>query len=69
MAMSLGDIAGRFGCELRGDSGIVVDRVATLKGADSRAIAFLANAVYRSQLENTKAGAVIVAATTESVRV
>jgi UDP-3-O-[3-hydroxymyristoyl] glucosamine N-acyltransferase len=61
MAMSLGDIAGRFGCELRGDPGIVVHHVATLRGADNRAIAFLANAVYRSQLENTKAAAVIVA--------
>jgi len=61
MAMSLGDIAGRYGCELQGDPDFVVHHVATLKGADSRSIAFLANAVYRSQLENTAAGAVIVA--------
>ncbi len=61
MAMSLGDIAGRFGCELRGDPGFVVHQVATLQSADSRSIAFLANAVYRSQLKATEAGAVIVA--------
>lgn len=61
MAMSLGEIAGRYGCELQGDPDVVVYQVATLKGADSRSIAFLANAVYRSQLETTEAAAVIVA--------
>jgi UDP-3-O-[3-hydroxymyristoyl] glucosamine N-acyltransferase len=59
--MRLGDIASRFGCELQGDPGFEVHHVATLKGADSRSIAFLANAVYRSQLETTSAGAVIIA--------
>ncbi|MDH3509667.1 MAG: UDP-3-O-(3-hydroxymyristoyl)glucosamine N-acyltransferase [Gammaproteobacteria bacterium] len=60
MGLSLGDIAARYGCELRGDPDFVVHHVATLKGADRRSIAFLANAVYRSQLGTTKAGAVIV---------
>jgi len=59
--MSLGEIADRHDCELQGDPELVVYHVATLKGADSRSIAFLANTVYRSQLENTEAGAVIVA--------
>lgn len=60
MGLSLGDIAGRYGCELQGDPDFVVHHVATLKGADNRSIAFLANAVYRSQLGGTEAGAVIV---------
>jgi UDP-3-O-[3-hydroxymyristoyl] glucosamine N-acyltransferase len=61
MGMTLGEIAGRFGCELRGDPDIVVHHVATLQGAKPGSIAFLANAVYRTQLEKTKADAVIIA--------
>lgn len=60
MGLSLGDIAGRYDCELRGDPDIVVHHVATLKRAERGSIAFLANAVYRSQLETTRADAVIV---------
>ncbi|MGH8852084.1 MAG: UDP-3-O-(3-hydroxymyristoyl)glucosamine N-acyltransferase [Casimicrobiaceae bacterium] len=46
---------------LVGDGDVVIDRVATLDGAGSGAIAFLSNPKYRRQLESTKASAVIVA--------
>jgi len=61
MGVSLGLLAVRHGCELRGDPGRVVERVATLAGADDRSLTFLANSAYRSQLANTRAAAVILA--------
>lgn len=62
MSLSLGDIAGRFGCELRGDDDVRVSHVATLDGADGNSVSFLANATYRQQLLTTKAAGVIVSA-------
>jgi len=62
VSISLGDIAGRFDCELQGDPNVRVSRVATLQGADGESISFLANAAYRNQLEATQAAAVIVSA-------
>jgi UDP-3-O-[3-hydroxymyristoyl] glucosamine N-acyltransferase len=61
MGVSLGLLAVRYGCELRGNPDLVVERVATLSGADNRALTFLANSSYRSQLASTRAGAVILA--------
>jgi UDP-3-O-[3-hydroxymyristoyl] glucosamine N-acyltransferase len=60
MSVSLGELAVRFGCELRGDPSTLVDSVATLANAHPRAVAFLANPKYRSQLATTKAAAVIL---------
>lgn len=60
MAVSLGELAARFGCELKGDPAKTVVRVATLNGAGSDAISFLANAAYRPLLADTAAGAVIL---------
>ena len=62
MGVSLGLLAVRYGCELRGDPGRVVERVSTLARADDRAVTFLANASYRSQLASTRAAAVILSA-------
>jgi UDP-3-O-[3-hydroxymyristoyl] glucosamine N-acyltransferase len=62
MSLTLGDIAGRFGCELHGDPDVSVERVATLQHADGASISFLANDTYRPQLESTRAAAVIVGA-------
>ena len=62
MAIRLGVLAVRHGCELRGDPATVVDRVATLSGARSGALAFLANPQYRSQLPATQAAAVVLGA-------
>jgi UDP-3-O-[3-hydroxymyristoyl] glucosamine N-acyltransferase len=60
MAVSLGELAVRFGCELRGDPDTRVERVATLANADERSLAFLANPRYRPQLAATQAGAVVL---------
>lgn len=60
MAVSLGELAVRFGCELRGDPQTLVERVATLTNADERALAFLANPRYRAALAGTRAAAVVL---------
>ena len=60
MAVSLGELAVRFGCELRGDPDTRVDSVATLANAHPGAVSFLANPRYRRQLEGTRAGAVVL---------
>lgn len=61
MGVSLGLLAVRHGCELRGDPGKEVDHVATLGGADARSLTFLANSAYRAQLAATRAAAVVLA--------
>jgi UDP-3-O-[3-hydroxymyristoyl] glucosamine N-acyltransferase len=60
MAASLGELAVRFGCELRGDPAALVDHVATLANANERSLAFLANPRYRPQLIATRAAAVVL---------
>ena len=60
MPVSLGELAVRFGCELRGDPDRCVERVATLANADQRSLAFLANPRYRPQLAETHAAAVVL---------
>ena len=60
MTMTLGELAVRFGCELRGDPAATVDSVASLAQASDRAVSFLANPKYVEQLEGTRAGAVIL---------
>jgi len=61
MGLSLGELAGRYGCELHGDPDSVVEHVATLGSAGEDSITFLANPAYRSHLETTRAGGVILA--------
>lgn len=60
MPASLGELAVRFGCELRGDPQVQVERVASLAEADSRSLSFLASHRYRRQLAATHAGAVVL---------
>ena len=60
MVMSLGELAVRFGCELRGDPAARVDSVATLQNANAHAVTFLANPRYRRHLAQTRAGAVVL---------
>jgi len=60
MKTTLGELAVRFGCELRGDPALVVDSVGSLSQAGPRAVTFLANPKYVSQLKDTRAGAVIL---------
>ena len=62
MAISLGELATQFGCELIGDPSIRVVGVATLAGADPTQLAFLANPAYRAQLRTTRAAAVVLRA-------
>lgn len=62
MSLSLGEIAVRFGCELRGDPDQQVLSVATLSSAGADQLAFMANPGYRRQLAETKAAGVLLAA-------
>lgn len=60
MVWTLGQLALRFGCELRGDPELRVDHVGTLAGAGPGALSFLANPLYRPQLAQTRASAVVL---------
>jgi UDP-3-O-[3-hydroxymyristoyl] glucosamine N-acyltransferase len=60
MTVTLGELAVRFGCELRGDPAATVDSVAALSQAGPRAVSFLANPKYLEQLAVTRAGVVIL---------
>lgn len=56
----LADIAARFGGRVLGEANTAVWQVATLDSAQAGNITFLANTKYRSQLADTRAGAVIL---------
>lgn len=58
--LSLGELAVRFGCILKGDPDLRVSRVAALENADAASVAFLANPRYRRYLQTTKAGVVVL---------
>jgi UDP-3-O-[3-hydroxymyristoyl] glucosamine N-acyltransferase len=60
MEVTLGELAVRFGCELRGDPSAKVSTVGSLTHAGPNAITFLANPKYAAQLKDTRAGAVIL---------
>ena len=62
MSVSLGELAVRFGCELRGNPDMRVDGVAALANAHGRAISFLASSRYRRELPHTRAAAVVLEA-------
>ena len=59
-AASLGELAVRFGCTLKGDPDLRVAHVATLERADPQSLTFLANPKYRRYLSQTQAGAVVL---------
>jgi UDP-3-O-[3-hydroxymyristoyl] glucosamine N-acyltransferase len=56
----LRDLAERLGCELRGDGGIEVVRVAGIDAAGPGDITFVSSARYVARLATTRASAVIV---------
>jgi len=60
MPVSLGELAVRFGCELRGDPDTQVDSIASLASAHAGSVTFLANAKLREQLTGTKATVVVL---------
>ena len=57
-----GELADRFGLELRGDAGLRIDGVATLARAEAGQLAFLANSRYRAQLADSQAAIVVLRA-------
>jgi UDP-3-O-[3-hydroxymyristoyl] glucosamine N-acyltransferase len=60
--VKLGDLAAALGCQLEGDARIDIARVAPIDTAGPGDITFLANSKYSSELQSTRASAVIVAA-------
>lgn len=60
MAISLGELATRFGCDLDGDPETLIDRVAPLDSGGPGALSFLANSSLIGQLSSTTATAVIL---------
>jgi UDP-3-O-[3-hydroxymyristoyl] glucosamine N-acyltransferase len=60
MPATLGELATRFGLELRGDPDQVVSGVAALGEAGPRDVSFLANPKFRRFLPDTGAGVVIL---------
>jgi UDP-3-O-[3-hydroxymyristoyl] glucosamine N-acyltransferase len=61
MAMTLGEIAVRFGLELIGDPDQAVDGVAALADAGPGKLTFCTGAKYRRELAATRASAVVLA--------
>ncbi len=59
---TLGELAQRFGLELRGDSARTIAGVATLASAGASQLGFLANPRYRRELAGTRAGALVLRA-------
>jgi UDP-3-O-[3-hydroxymyristoyl] glucosamine N-acyltransferase len=60
MAMTLGEIAVRYGLELAGDPGQSVDGVAPLAAAAPGKVSFCTGTKYRKQLAATRATAVVL---------
>jgi UDP-3-O-[3-hydroxymyristoyl] glucosamine N-acyltransferase len=63
MAISLGELATQFECELRGDAATEIIQVAALQNAAPGTLSFLANSALKKQLLETQAAAVILRAT------
>jgi UDP-3-O-[3-hydroxymyristoyl] glucosamine N-acyltransferase len=60
MAIALGELAVRFGCELRGDPQLQIAQVAPLATAGAGAVSFLANSKLVAALAATRASAVVL---------
>lgn len=61
MALTLEELVKRFGGEIAGDAQCKVGGLAPLDQAGPQQLAFLANPKYLSQVESTRAGAVLIA--------
>lgn len=61
-SFTTGELAARFGLELRGDIDLRIDGVATLARAEPGQLAFLANSRYRGQLTDSRASVVVLRA-------
>lgn len=62
MAISLGELASRFDCELRGDANIQISEVASLRSAPPGSLSFLSSSKFKQQLVSTEATAVVLRA-------
>ena len=62
MAVSLGELASQFGCELRGDADTQIHQVASLHTATPDSLGFLSSSAFKQQLTATKAAAVVLRA-------
>jgi len=62
MAVSLGELASQFDCELRGDASTQIHRVASLHSAPPNSLSFLSGDGFKQQLAETKAAAVVLRA-------
>ncbi|MBM4216772.1 MAG: UDP-3-O-(3-hydroxymyristoyl)glucosamine N-acyltransferase [Gammaproteobacteria bacterium] len=60
MAVTLGELAVRFGLTLRGDPDRPIDHVGTLSGAGPRGLAFFSNPKLIDQLAAAQAGAIVL---------
>jgi UDP-3-O-[3-hydroxymyristoyl] glucosamine N-acyltransferase len=60
MSVALGELAVRFGCELRGDPDVRIESVAALGAAGPGTLSFLANPKLAAQLAGTRASAVVL---------
>ena len=59
--MRLSDLAARLGCELHGDGGVEIGRVAPIESAGTGDLTFVANPRYLKFLPDCRASAVILA--------
>ena len=60
MALQLGEIVAALGGELHGDAALPIEGLAPLESAGAQHLSFLSNPKYRSQLDASRAGCVIV---------
>jgi UDP-3-O-[3-hydroxymyristoyl] glucosamine N-acyltransferase len=60
MSIALGELAVRFGCELRGDPDVRIDSVAALTSAGPGSLSFLSNPKLAPQLAQTRAAALVL---------
>ncbi|HEY6451236.1 MAG TPA: UDP-3-O-(3-hydroxymyristoyl)glucosamine N-acyltransferase [Steroidobacteraceae bacterium] len=60
MGVALGELAVRFGCELRGDPEVLIEAVAALGSAGPGSLSFLSNPKLAPQLHHTRAAAVVL---------
>jgi len=67
MELTLAEICARLGGRVAGDPGVLIRQVASLEGARSGQLSFLANPKYRARLAATRASAVVLAPETESL--
>lgn len=60
MAVTLAELASRFGGEVRGDASLTISAVAPLERAQAQELAYVVGAEYRAALVATRAGAVLM---------